>query len=61
MNIELLKKQAALQALRHVKSGMTIGLGSGSTATYFIAALGEKLGAGELKNIIGVPSSKNSE
>jgi ribose 5-phosphate isomerase A len=61
VNIELLKKQAALQALGHVQSGMRLGLGSGSTATYFIQALGEKLKAGELKNIVGVPSSKRSE
>jgi ribose 5-phosphate isomerase A len=40
---------------------MTIGLGSGSTATYFIKALGEKLKRGELSDIIGVPSSKRSE
>jgi ribose 5-phosphate isomerase A len=61
VNIESLKQQAALQALSHVQSGMTVGLGSGSTATYFIQALGEKLKTGELKNIVGVPSSKNSE
>ncbi len=61
MNIESLKKQAALQALEHVQSGMTIGLGSGSTATYFIQALGEKLKTGELKTIVAVPSSKQSE
>jgi ribose 5-phosphate isomerase A len=61
VNIESLKQEAALQALSHVQSGMIVGLGSGSTATYFIKALGEKLRAGELKNIVGVPSSKNSE
>jgi ribose 5-phosphate isomerase A len=61
MNIESLKQQAALQALSHVESGMTLGLGSGSTATYFIKALGEKLETGKLKNIVGVPSSKQSE
>ncbi len=61
MNIESLKQQAAVQALEHVQSGMTLGLGSGSTATYFIQALGEKLKNGELKNIVAVPSSKRSE
>jgi ribose 5-phosphate isomerase A len=61
VDLESLKKQAALQALSHVQSGMTLGLGSGSTATYFIKALGEKIKTGELKNIIGVPSSKQSE
>jgi ribose 5-phosphate isomerase A len=61
VDIESLKQQAALQALGHVKSGMTLGLGSGSTATYFIQALGEKLKSGELQTILGVPSSKRSE
>jgi ribose 5-phosphate isomerase A len=61
VNLESLKQQAALQALSHVQSGMTLGLGSGSTATYFIQALGEKLKTGELKDIVGVPSSKRSE
>jgi ribose 5-phosphate isomerase A len=61
VNLESLKQQAARQALEHVQSGMTLGLGSGSTATYFIQALGEKLKTGELKDIVGVPSSKRSE
>jgi ribose 5-phosphate isomerase A len=61
VDIEILKKQAALQALEHIKDGMTVGLGSGSTATYFIKAIGERIKAGELKNIVGVPSSKQSE
>jgi ribose 5-phosphate isomerase A len=61
VDIESLKQQAALQALEHVQSGMRLGLGSGSTATYFIQALGEKLKTGELKNIVGVPSSRRSE
>jgi ribose 5-phosphate isomerase A len=61
VNIEFLKKQAAYQALGHVQSGMKLGLGSGSTATYFIQALGEKLKTGELKDVVGVPSSKRSE
>lgn len=61
VNLESLKQQAALQALSHVQSGMTLGLGSGSTATYFIQALGEKIKTGELINIVGVPSSKRSE
>lgn len=61
MDLELLKKQAAMYALEHVQSGMIVGLGSGSTATYFIKALGEKLKKGELSDIVGVPSSKRSE
>ena len=61
MDLELLKQQAAIYALEHVQSGMVVGLGSGSTANYFIKALGEKLKRGELSDIVGVPSSKRSE
>ena len=45
MDLEHLKQQAAIYALEHVQSGMIVGLGSGSTAMYFIKALGEKLKA----------------
>ena len=34
--IEKLKKQAALEAMSHIKSGMVVGLGTGSTAKYAI-------------------------
>jgi ribose 5-phosphate isomerase A len=36
------KKAAALAALREVKGGMKVGLGSGSTANYFIEELGKR-------------------
>ena len=40
------KKAAALAALDYIKPGMKVGLGTGSTANHFIAALGEKVKAG---------------
>lgn len=43
MSIEEAKRKAALLALSHVKEGMTIGLGTGSTVAYFIEALGERV------------------
>jgi ribose 5-phosphate isomerase A len=55
-----LKKQAALQALQYVEDGMLLGLGSGSTTAYFIDLLGEKLKAGELYGITGVPTSEET-
>lgn len=61
MDLEHLKQQAAVYALEHIQSGMVVGLGSGSTATHFIRALGEKLKRGELTDIVGVPSSKRSQ
>ena len=36
------KEAAAKKALRYVKSGMTVGLGTGSTSAIFIRLLGEK-------------------
>lgn len=52
-----LKQQAAQQALSFVKNGMVLGLGTGSTTTYFIHMLGEKIRSGDLVDITGVPTS----
>lgn len=51
------KKQAAEAALELVRSGMVLGLGTGSTAAFFTAGVGERLAAGELRNISAVPTS----
>lgn len=53
------KENAALAALDFVEDGMTLGLGSGSTAEIFIEKLGERV-AGGLK-VQGIPTSKASE
>jgi ribose 5-phosphate isomerase A len=55
------KQRAAQAALRFVESGMVVGLGTGSTADFFLAALGETLASGRLKDIKGIPTSKQSE
>lgn len=55
-----LRQQSALWALDEVRSGMTLGLGSGRTAAHFIDLLGEKLQSGELSDIRGVPTSEAS-
>ena len=39
MNKEQLKQQAAKAALDYIKAGEIIGVGTGSTVNYFIAAL----------------------
>jgi ribose 5-phosphate isomerase A len=41
-----LKQQAALAALEEVRSGMVVGLGTGSTVTHFIAGLGARVRGG---------------
>ncbi len=55
-----LKKLAAAEALKYVKSGMVLGLGSGSTAAEFVKQLGAKITAGELKDIVGIPTFFNN-
>jgi ribose 5-phosphate isomerase A len=55
-----MKLRAAQRALELVESGMTLGLGSGSTATIWIKLLGEKVRDHGLK-IRGIASSDDSE
>ena len=53
---EDLKRQAAAMALTNVRSGMRLGLGTGSTARHFVDLLGEKVAAGF--DCICVPTSE---
>jgi len=48
-------------AIKEVKSGMILGLGSGSTAALMIKSLADELSSGKLKNIKGVATSFQSE
>jgi ribose 5-phosphate isomerase A len=53
-----LKKMVGYKAVDdYVKSGMVIGLGTGSTAYYAVERVGEKLKSGELKDILAIPTS----
>ncbi len=56
MNLDQLKRQAAARALDYVKSGMKLGLGTGSTAKHFVELLGERVRDG--LDVIGVPTSE---
>jgi ribose 5-phosphate isomerase A len=55
-----MKMQAAKRALEFVEPGMTVGLGSGSTATLWIKLLGEQVRDHGLK-IRAIASSQDSE
>jgi ribose 5-phosphate isomerase A len=57
---EALKKAAAEYAVRYVESGMTVGLGTGSTAIFAIRHIGALLQSGDLKNIVGFATSRVS-
>lgn len=54
--IQQAKQNAALEAVKHVKDGFIVGLGSGSTAAFAIEALGERIKKENL-HIMGVPTS----
>jgi ribose 5-phosphate isomerase A len=57
LDISRVKLDAARKAVEHVRSGMAIGLGSGSTAKFAVEEIGRKLKCGELQDIVGVPTS----
>lgn len=60
MSVESQKKAAAEKAVEQVKSGMVLGLGTGSTTRYAIIKIGELWQAGTLTDIVGIPTSEAS-
>jgi ribose 5-phosphate isomerase A len=55
-----LREEAAHYALRYVRDGMILGLGTGATAARFVDMVGERLRTGELRDLIGVPTSEDT-
>jgi ribose 5-phosphate isomerase A len=56
------QKQAAGElAASWVESGMIVGLGTGSTAVHTIRAIGARVESGELREVLGIPTSRASE
>jgi ribose 5-phosphate isomerase A len=51
------KQQAAERAVEFVESGMVVGLGHGSTARFAVQRIAALIGAGQLRDILGVPCS----
>jgi ribose 5-phosphate isomerase A len=56
-----LKIEAARAALHEVRSGMSLGLGTGSTATEFVKLLGESLRNGSLRDVRCTCTSESTE
>jgi len=56
------KQLAGYKAVdEHVSSGMLVGLGTGSTAFFAVERIGQKLASGELKDIVGIPTSEKTK
>jgi ribose 5-phosphate isomerase A len=58
MNTDSYKRAAAARAVDFVRSGMRLGLGTGSTAQHFVALLAERVQAG--LDVIAVPTSETT-
>ena len=54
--VEQMKQKAALRALEEVRGGMKLGLGTGSTARYFVDGLGAQVAEG--LDVVCVPTSE---
>lgn len=61
MNVDELKRTAAFEAVdRCLKSGMTVGLGTGTTASWAVKRIGELLASGELRDVCAIPTSERT-
>jgi ribose 5-phosphate isomerase A len=58
---EKLKQEAAHHAVGFIKSGMVVGLGTGSTAAFAVMRIAERLKSRDLKDIVGIPTSTRTE
>ena len=52
------KRAAALRAVEEVEDGMTVGLGSGSTAAFAVEALAARIAKG--LRVVGIPTSEKT-
>jgi len=59
--LENAKRDAAVAAVAaHVRSATVVGLGSGSTASHVVREIGRLLATGDLRDVVGVPTSERT-
>ncbi|MEX2584456.1 MAG: ribose-5-phosphate isomerase RpiA [Gemmatimonadota bacterium] len=59
-NNEELKRAAGYHAAEWIEEGMVVGLGTGSTVRHLLDAIADRRMRGELRGIIGIPTSENT-
>ncbi len=59
MDVAEQKRRAAWRAVEFVESGMTVGLGHGTTAAFAVERVAELLRSGELVDVVCVPCSED--
>lgn len=57
-SMDTLKQMAAIEAVKLIEADMVVGLGTGSTAAFAVAALGERVAKG--LRIVGIPTSERT-
>ncbi len=55
--VKLMKQEVGRAAAARVESGTVLGLGTGSTTAFAVQFIGDRIAAGELTDIKGVPTS----
>jgi ribose 5-phosphate isomerase A len=60
-DIEGMKRRAAATALKQVRSGMVLGLGTGSTVAYLLDRLASAIATRTLTDVVAVPTSLQTE
>ena len=55
--MQSLKQQAAEHAISFIRSGMVVGLGTGSTAIWATRGIAQRLQTGQLSDIVAIPTS----
>ncbi|HET7289357.1 MAG TPA: ribose 5-phosphate isomerase A [Thermodesulfobacteriota bacterium] len=56
-----MKKEAGISSVDLVRPGMVLGLGTGSTTRFALIEIAARLKDGRLKDIVGIPSSRETE
>ena len=59
MDVQRFKQQAAERAVEFITSGMTVGLGHGSTTVFALRRLARLLDEGRLRDIVAIPCSRH--
>ncbi len=57
---DLLKQRVAEHAVGYIRSHTVVGLGTGSTMRFALEELARRLNAGELSDVVGIPTSQRT-
>lgn len=60
MDQNALKEQTGKESVKYIKSGMIVGLGTGSTVKFMVDELGKQVQEGNITNIVGVTTSSRT-